>query len=51
MEYRPLDLTGVQVSPLFLGDAMMFGLWDNDDRDNSYGTHELAAHTRRRTRP
>jgi hypothetical protein len=48
MEYRPLGRTGVQVSPLCLG-AMMFGPWDNDDRDNSYGSHELTAQTRRRT--
>ena len=34
MEYRSLDRTGVQVSPLCLG-AMMFGAWGNHDHRDS----------------
>jgi aryl-alcohol dehydrogenase-like predicted oxidoreductase len=34
VEYRPLGVTGVQVSPLCLG-AMMFGAWGNPDHAES----------------
>src|SRR4051794_23294244 len=34
MDYRTLDRTGVEVSPLCLG-AMMFGDWGNKDHDES----------------
>jgi aryl-alcohol dehydrogenase-like predicted oxidoreductase len=33
VNYRPLGVTGVQVSPLCLG-AMMFGAWGNPDHDD-----------------